>query len=229
MVIGIAPVRGRRRAGPTSHRRALLAYLVLFAGAVAVAGLDRTLGWLVPALAVLVLPFVLRSLAFAISAARWAERDLDSPVVGTESFTPSVAVLVVCRDDEAVVDSMVTGLLALDYPAAALTVVLVDDASTDGTGARLDAWAHADDRIRVLHRAADSGGGRAGALNDGLTMVDADVAVVIDVDHRPRPRMLRRLVRHFRNPRVGAVLGRCVPPPDAERTDIESPGHLIDG
>ena len=206
-----APVRGRRRAvRPASHRRALLTYLVLFSATVASFGMDRTLGWIATVLNVVFLLFFFRHLAFAVSAARWAERDLDAPTIGADNFTPAVAVLVACKDEELVVDGMVAALLALDYPAAAMTVVVVDDASTDGTGARLDAWAAGDPRLRVLHRAPNAGGGKSGALNDALAMVEADVAVIFDADRQPERTVLRRLVRHFRDPDVGAVMGRRV-------------------
>src|SRR4051794_23424071 len=65
-----------------------------------------------------------------------------------------VAVLVGCKNEELVVDGMVSALLRLDYPADKITLVVVDD----GTGARLDAWAAEDPRLRVLHRPAGSGG-----------------------------------------------------------------------
>ena len=208
---GAAPQRGRRRTvRPTNNRRALLTYLVVFSATVASFGMDRTLGWIATVLNVVFLLFFFRHLAFAVSAARWAERDLDAPTIGADSFTPAVAVLVACKDEELVVDGMVAALLALDYPAAAMTVVVVNDASTDGTGARLDAWAAANPRLWVLHRAPNAGGGKSGALNDALAMVDADVAVIFDADHQPERTVLRRLVRHFRDPNVGAVMGRCV-------------------
>jgi len=34
--------------------------------------------------------------------------------------------------------------------------------------------------------------------------------VVFDADHKPRADVLRRLVRHFADPKVGAVQGRCI-------------------
>ncbi|GGN75181.1 hypothetical protein GCM10010112_46150 [Actinoplanes lobatus] len=203
--------RGRRRAVSPHHRLGLLAHLAVFAVTVAVLGLDSTLGWIATVLNVVFLLFFFRHLGFAVAAARWTERDLDAPLVGAESFTPPVAVLVACKDEELVVDGMVAALLALDYPHSALTVVVVDDASTDGTGARLDALAAADQRLRVLHRQPGSGGGKSGALNDALALVDgAQIAVIFDADHQPEPDVLRRLVRHFRDPKVGAVMGRCV-------------------
>src|SRR3712207_922941 len=151
-----------------------------------------------------------RHLAFAVAAARWAEHDMLAADVGLHSYTPSVAVFVGCKNEELVVDGMITALLGLEYPADKLTLVVVDDGSDDGTGARLDAWAAREPRLRVLHRAPGSGGGKSGALNDALKTVDAEVVLVFDADHEPDSNALRRLVRHFRDPSVDAAMGRCV-------------------
>ena len=200
--------------GPQRHRAALLAYPVVLLGAFLVVGVDHTLFAISVGLNVIFLAYFIRHLSFAIAAARWAERDLEAASIGFESYTPRVAVLVACKNEELVVDGMVAAILGLDYPADALTLLVVDDASEDDTGAKLDAWAAADPRLRVLHRPPGAGGGKSGALNDALEMVTsgvgAEVLVIFDADHEPESTVLRRLVRHFRDPSVGAVMGRCV-------------------
>jgi 1,2-diacylglycerol 3-beta-glucosyltransferase len=195
---------------PFDGRLVLLAYAAGFALVGLCLGLDRTLGVIAGVLNLVFGVYFCRHLAFAVAAARWAERDMLAADVGLDTYTPSVAVFVGCKNEELVVDGMVTALLALDYPADRLTLVVVDDGSDDSTGARLDGWAVREPRLRVLHRPPGSGGGKSGALNDALDLVDAEVAVVFDADHEPEPAVLRRLVRHFRDPVVGAVMGRCV-------------------
>ncbi|WP_229789443.1 glycosyltransferase [Pilimelia terevasa] len=192
------------------HWVALAVYALVLLAAFALIGFDLTLGIAAGVLNVVFLAFFFRHLAFAVSAARWAEADLEAAGVGLESYAPPVAVLVACKNEELVVDGMVSALLGLDYPGDRLTIVVVDDASEDGTAARLDAWAASDPRLRVLHRAPGAGGGKSGALNDALAGVDAEIVVVFDADHEPARNVLRRLVRHFRDPFVGAVMGRCV-------------------
>ena len=195
---------------PEGRPLVLLAYACGFAMVALLHGLDETLGVIAGVLNVVFGIYFCRHLAFAVAAARWAENDMLAADVGLTSWTPSVAVFVGCKNEELVVDGMVTALLALDYPADRLTLVVVDDGSDDTTGARLDAWAAREQRLRVLHRPPGSGGGKSGALNEALHLVDAEIAVVFDADHEPDPTALRRLVRHFRDPVVGAVMGRCV-------------------
>jgi 1,2-diacylglycerol 3-beta-glucosyltransferase len=195
---------------PEGRPWVLLGYVVVFTAAVAYFGVDPVLGFAAGVLNIVFGIYFCRHLAFAVAAARWAERDLLAADVGLEGYTPRVAVFVGCKNEELVVDGMVTALLALDYPAERLTLVVVDDGSDDATGAKLDAWAAGEPRLRVLHRSAGSGGGKSGALNDALGLVEAEIVLVFDADHEPEPTALRRLVRHFRDPSVGAVMGRCV-------------------
>ncbi|MGY1763577.1 glycosyltransferase [Geodermatophilus sp. SYSU D00779] len=205
-----APAADPHAGRPEGRPLVLLSYVCGFALVALFHGLDETLGVVGGVLNVVFGVYFCRHLAFAVAAARWAEHDMLAADVGLTSWTPSVAVFVGCKNEELVVDGMVTALLALDYPADRLTLVVVDDGSDDTTGARLDAWAARESRLRVLHRPPGSGGGKSGALNDALPLVDAEIAVVFDADHEPDPTALRRLVRHFRDPVVGAVMGRCV-------------------
>jgi 1,2-diacylglycerol 3-beta-glucosyltransferase len=152
--------------------------------------------------------FFARHFAFAISAMRSAPVDLAAPVVDG-GFLPSVSVLVGCRDEEPVIEGLVESILALDYPPDRLQLIVVDDGSLDRTGANLDSLAARDPRLRVLHRPRRAGGGKSGALNAGLEIATGEVIVVFDADHRPRPDVVRRLVRHLEDPGVGAVQGRC--------------------
>jgi 1,2-diacylglycerol 3-beta-glucosyltransferase len=195
---------------PEGQPIVLVAYVLGFAAACALAGVDTTLGVVGGLLNVVFAVYFCRHLAFAVAAARWAESDLLAADVGLESWTPTVAVLVGCKNEELVVDGMVTALLALDYPADLLRLVVVDDGSDDGTGTLLDGWAARDPRLEVVHRQPGAGGGKSGALNEALERVDAEIVVIFDADHEPDRTALRRLVRHFRDPVVGAVMGRCV-------------------
>lgn len=195
---------------PERHITSLVVYTVLLLAGFAYVGVDRTLSLMAGGLTIVFLIFFGRHLSFAIAAARWAENDLLAADVEVDGFTPSVAVFVGCKNEELVVDGMVRALLALDYPADKLRIVVVDDGSTDLTGPKLDAWAEGDRRLEILHRPLGSGGGKSGALNDALATVDAEVAVIFDADHEPARNVIRRLVRHFRDPEVGCVMGRCV-------------------
>lgn len=185
---------------------ALTGVVVLAVAAVGLQAVVTTIGLVLQAMFVL---FFLRHLGFAVSAMRTAPADLELPEVPLAGPVPVVTVLVACHNEESVVDGLVTSLLALDYPEQALQLVVVDDRSDDATGALLQQRAQTEPRLTCLTRPPEARGGKAAALNSALPLVRGDVVIVFDADHQPRPDVVRRLVRHFADPGVGAVQGRC--------------------
>jgi cellulose synthase/poly-beta-1,6-N-acetylglucosamine synthase-like glycosyltransferase len=154
--------------------------------------------------------FFLRHVAFACASVRWAPNDLYGvPEVDLE-YRPNVSILVACHNEVLVVGSLVRGLAALHYPRSRLEVVLVDDGSDDGTGELLDRLTAGERHMRVLHRPPGAGGGKSGALNTAAAVARGEIIVIFDADHIPRRNVIDRLVRHFQDPRVSAVQGRCI-------------------
>jgi dolichol-phosphate mannosyltransferase len=93
---------------------------------------------------------------------------------------------------------------------AAIDLLIVDDASPDGTGGIADAMAAADDRVHVLHRPGKDGLGRA--YIDGFAWARAEgyeVVVEMDADGshpaETLPAMLDALTTTI--PRPGVVIG----------------------
>lgn len=70
---------------------------------------------------------------------------------GRQQFTPQprVSILVPARNEAATITPCITSLLQQEYPA--YEVIVLDDGSTDSTGAQLDTLAAADPRLRVIH------------------------------------------------------------------------------
>ena len=117
---------------------------------------------------------------------------------------PPVSVLVPAYEEELVLDATLEALHVLDYPD--YEVVVVDDASTDGTSAIARSHLARDHRFRLLRKAANEG--KAMAMNDAMPMLRGDIVVVVDADARIRPGALRPIAAHFvRLPRVAAVTG----------------------
>jgi len=95
-------------------------------------------------------------------------------------------------------------LAALPYS----TILVVDDGSPDGTGAIADALAAADPRIRVRHRAAKQGLGRAYLDGFGVALDGgAGIVVQMDADLSHDPAALPSLIGPVQADKADLVIG----------------------
>jgi cellulose synthase/poly-beta-1,6-N-acetylglucosamine synthase-like glycosyltransferase/spore germination protein YaaH/peptidoglycan/xylan/chitin deacetylase (PgdA/CDA1 family) len=117
-------------------------------------------------------------------------------------FQPLVSVLIPAYNEESVIVYTVNSVLESDYPK--LEILVVDDGSTDGTGELLDAQFGRNPAVRVIHQ---PNRGKSAALAHALAEVSSGIIVTIDADTAVEPDAVSKLVRHFVNPRVGAVAG----------------------
>ncbi|WP_321847995.1 glycosyltransferase [Burkholderia diffusa] len=129
----------------------------------------------------------------------------------THGEWPRLTVFVAAHNEEAVVVDCLMALLATTYPHDRLTIIPVNDRSTDNTRALIDeVRVLAPELIKPFHRESGKPG-KAAALKDALRFVRGDIMVVFDADYLPRPGLLKELVAPFFDPEVGAVMGRVVP------------------
>lgn len=122
---------------------------------------------------------------------RLADLPADPPAGGW----PRLAVIFAARDEAAGVEAATRSLLAQDYPG--LEAIAVDDRSSDGTGAILDALAAGDARLRVEHvRELPAGWlGKNHALHTAAAgVIAADWLLLTDADVVFAPGALRRAV-----------------------------------
>lgn len=192
--------------GPRGYPWVLLGVVGIVVGVVGAFGVQASVTGLTLLLQGFFLVFFVRHLAFVAAAVRPGTDEVPGAPL---THTPAMTVLVACHDEELVLARLLDALDRLEYPPGLLRTIVIDDGSTDRTGEMLDEWARSASRGAVLHRPAGAGGGKSGALNAALPHVTGEVVVVFDADHRPAPDVLLRLARHFVDPGVGAVQGRC--------------------
>jgi Glycosyl transferase family 2 len=117
-----------------------------------------------------------------------------SPPRPLDEDWPEVALIFAARDEAAMVERATRSLLALDYPR--LTIIAVDDRSTDGTGAILDALAAEDARLSVMHITELPPGwlGKTHALQAAAATTRAPWLLFTDADILFAPDTLRRAI-----------------------------------
>jgi biofilm PGA synthesis N-glycosyltransferase PgaC len=119
---------------------------------------------------------------------------------------PTVTVIVVAHNEGARIESRIRNLLALDYPADRLEIVIGSDGSTDDTVERARRCAGG----RVAIADFPSWRGKPAVLNDLATQARSEIILFADARQRFDGQVVRKLVRHFADPRVGAVSAELV-------------------
>ncbi|HFQ94184.1 MAG TPA: glycosyltransferase family 2 protein, partial [Anaerolineae bacterium] len=157
-------------------------------------------GWLT---AVFLLLFTLRRWLFLLAALKTDRPDRFPQTC--QVF--STLLLVPFYNEERVLPGLLAHLDRLDYPPERLTVVLVDDGSTDGGATLARRWAAQRPSRHLLTLPQNMG--KAAALNAALARFSqGDLVAVYDADERPSPDTLRQLAECFTDEQVGAVNGR---------------------
>lgn len=129
------------------------------------------------------------------------ERRRDEEPEALDNY-PMVSVLIPSYCEEKDIANTLLWATRIDYPN--YEVVVVDDASTDGTREAVMPFVRRGE-ARLITKSANEG--KAMALNDALPCLQGEIVLIMDADACPDPRILRWMVPHFRSARVAGVTG----------------------
>src|SRR3989338_1060817 len=107
---------------------------------------------------------------------------------------PEVAVLVPCWNKASTLGPTIESLLALDYPKEKLSILIIDDGSTDNTYEVALRFAH-HPRVTVFQKRNE--GSKYSALNYGLAQTQSELVGCLDADSFVAPDSLLEIVKHF--------------------------------
>lgn len=117
---------------------------------------------------------------------------------------PLVTITVPAFNEEARIERTIESLLAVDYPADRRQILIVSDASTDGTDAAVRRY---EDRGVELVRAPVRGG-KTAAENLASASARGEIVVNTDASIQVLPHSVKALVRALGDPAVGVASGR---------------------
>ncbi len=128
-------------------------------------------------------------------------------------YTPSVSIIIPCFNEEKFITRTIRCALDQDYPPDKLQVILVDDGSTDRSVERACLFKEKvkdlieDERFVIIVHEANSG--KREVMATGTRTSKAELLVFVDSDSFLEPDAIRQLVQPLKDPRIGAVCGRC--------------------
>lgn len=129
-----------------------------------------------------------------------------SPNGGEGGDYPYISISVPMYNEEAQARGLIESLLAIDYPADRRQILVISDASSDGTDDIVREYA---DRGVELLRLPERGG-KTKAENAAAEHLRGEIVVNTDASIRIRPDALKPLIAAFRDPDVGCASGRDV-------------------
>ena len=124
---------------------------------------------------------------------------------------PTVSIIIPCHNGVALTDACLRSLMETLPANFRGEIIVVDDASTDGTAASLRAWAAADPRVKPLRNAKNLG--FLETANRGAKAATGEFLVFLNNDLVLLPGWLPPLLRTFRDfPDAGGVGGKLIFP-----------------
>lgn len=119
----------------------------------------------------------------------------------------SVTIIVPCFNEETTVQRTIYSLLNLKYPKDKLTIMIIDDGSTDTTWNVVQEFK---DDSRITLKQKKNEGSKFAALNYALGYIDTELVGVLDADSWVSSDALENYMYYFRDPEVMATIPSMV-------------------
>lgn len=123
------------------------------------------------------------------------------PISDESASYPTVTLMVAAYNEADVMDAKIANTLELDYPEERLQLIFVTDGSTDDTPVIVGTHAG----IMLLHQPERRG--KMAAIKRAMDYVTGTITVFTDGNTFLNPEAIKQLVKHYQNPKVGAVAG----------------------
>src|SRR3989475_8790598 len=136
------------------------------------------------------------------------------------SAWPRISIVLPVFNEADVIAGTLERLLALDYPAELRQILVVSDASTDGTDEIVAGFA--DRGVELLRM--PSRRGKTAAENAARWHVTGEIVINTDASVRIDPQAVKHLIGAFGDPSVGVASAR-----DVSVTNVEQPANAGEG
>ena len=117
---------------------------------------------------------------------------------------PSVTFLITAYNEEKNMREKLENTLSLDYPRDKMEIIVASDASTDKTDEIVKEFLG---RGVVLHR-VEGRLGKTETQNQAVKVARGDIIIFSDATAKYRKDAMRKIVRNYKDPSIGAVSGR---------------------
>jgi len=118
---------------------------------------------------------------------------------------PALTLLIAAYNEEAVIGEKLENSLALDYPPEKLEIVVASE-STDRTNEIVESYRRRGVKLHAFRQRR----GKPALLHSTVPLARGEIVVFSDANALYELQALKRLARHFADPRLGCVSGQLV-------------------
>jgi cellulose synthase/poly-beta-1,6-N-acetylglucosamine synthase-like glycosyltransferase len=133
---------------------------------------------------------------------QYADDKKEAPLRIAYDKLPPVSIIVPAYNEEVTAIKTIASLLKIDYPS--FEIIFIDDGSKDKTYEMVNNAYGDNPLVTVLTK---PNGGKASALNFGITHAKSDFVVCIDADTQLKDDAVYHLMTYFTDNEIGAVAG----------------------
>lgn len=118
-----------------------------------------------------------------------------------EDKLPTVALVIAAYNEADYIEEKIKNCLELDYPKNSFDIIFVTDGSSDSTPQKIQNHPE----VKLFHK--DERAGKMAAIKRVLPALSNDIVVFTDANTYLNKEAIKALVKHYQNPKVGAVAG----------------------
>jgi cellulose synthase/poly-beta-1,6-N-acetylglucosamine synthase-like glycosyltransferase len=120
---------------------------------------------------------------------------------------PEISIVISAWNEAANISKRLDNLLAQNYPAEKIEIIVVSDGSSDETTSIVASY---QDNHRVILSHHNERLGKAVALNHGIALAKGEIIVFADARQQFAPDAIAELVANFADPQIGCVSGELI-------------------
>jgi biofilm PGA synthesis N-glycosyltransferase PgaC len=114
---------------------------------------------------------------------------------------PTVTVMVAAYNEEDIIEEKVENTVGLNYPKDKIQLIFITDGSSDRTEEIISGF----NDVTLLHE--DTRSGKMAAIKRAIPYITGEITVFTDANTFLNKEAINELVKHYQNPKVGAVAG----------------------
>ena len=121
------------------------------------------------------------------------------------TFLPNVTLVIPAYNEISCIEAKIQNTFSLDYPSDKLEILFVTEGSNDGTSEYIEPLKARYPNLKMI--TGNIRRGKIEAMNIAIKSVETPIVIFTDANTSLNNQVIRNIVRHFQDPKVGAVAG----------------------